>query len=429
MTTLDGPSTRRHHRPLERARPPAAGQKVVAVLAILSAAACRARCSSLVLGIGAHQGLSQLDISFFTKPKPLFGKRAGSPTQCVGSASSSGCRSSSPCRSRCSSRSTSRSTRARARPRSSARARRPERDPGDRRRHLHLGLLVVGHGQSAIFAALALAILMLPMVARATQEVLVLVPRSLREASLALGVPRWRTVYSIVLPTAIGGILTGVVLAVARVAGETAPILFTSSFARTRSPPTCHNALASCRFRSSRTPSRRRPGRPGGRVGGGAGADRLRARHEHPREDLRRPEAPQARGVPLRGGGASRRNSQRRRRSCSAISPASTNTIATPPVARVSSSMPAPTRPAHGIVISQASTMLPATPQRTAMQAAGRAGTQHGARDRVGRRDGVAVVRGPPEDRRARRLGREALRRVDLRDPLPSVLMMRQPPA
>src|SRR5438105_7696622 len=91
------------------------------------------------------------------------------------------------------------------------------------------GLIVTGHGQSGFAGSLALAILMLPMVARATQEVLALVPRSLREASLALGVPRWRTVYSIVLPTAIGGILTGVVLAVARVAGETAPILFTSS--------------------------------------------------------------------------------------------------------------------------------------------------------------------------------------------------------
>ena len=54
------------------------------------------------------------------------------------------------------------------------------------------GLLVVGHGQSAIYGAIALAILMLPMVARATQEVLELVPRSLREASLALGVTRWR---------------------------------------------------------------------------------------------------------------------------------------------------------------------------------------------------------------------------------------------
>ena len=71
------------------------------------------------------------------------------------------------------------------------------------------GLLVVGHGQSAIYGAMALAILMIPMVARATQEVLELVPRHLREASLALGVPRWRTVYSIVLPTAIGGMLTG----------------------------------------------------------------------------------------------------------------------------------------------------------------------------------------------------------------------------
>jgi len=61
--------------------------------------------------------------------------------------------------------------------------------------------------------------------------VLEIVPRSLREASLALGVTRWRTTVSIVLPTAIGGILTGVVIAVARVAGETAPLLFTSSIA------------------------------------------------------------------------------------------------------------------------------------------------------------------------------------------------------
>lgn len=93
------------------------------------------------------------------------------------------------------------------------------------------GLLVVGSGQSAIFGAVALAILMLPMVARATQEVLEIVPRSQREASLALGVTTWRTTWSIVLPSAIGGILTGVVIAVARVAGETAPLLFTSSIA------------------------------------------------------------------------------------------------------------------------------------------------------------------------------------------------------
>jgi phosphate transport system permease protein len=93
------------------------------------------------------------------------------------------------------------------------------------------GILVVGHGQSALFGAFALAILMLPMVARATQEVLEVIPRSLREASLALGVTKWRTTWSIMLPSAIGGILTGVVIAVARVAGETAPLLFTSSIA------------------------------------------------------------------------------------------------------------------------------------------------------------------------------------------------------
>jgi phosphate transport system permease protein len=107
------------------------------------------------------------------------------------------------------------------------------------------GLLVVGSGQSAIYGAMALAILMIPMVARATQEVLELVPRHLREASLALGVPRWRTVYSIVLPTAIGGMLTGIVIAVARVAGETAPLLFTSSIVTASGVSTdIHEALA-----------------------------------------------------------------------------------------------------------------------------------------------------------------------------------------
>ena len=107
------------------------------------------------------------------------------------------------------------------------------------------GLLVVGHGQSAIYGAMALAILMIPMIARATQEVLELVPRHLREASLALGVPLWRTVYSIVLPTAIGGMLTGIVIAVARVAGETAPLLFTSSIVTSSGVSTdVHAALA-----------------------------------------------------------------------------------------------------------------------------------------------------------------------------------------
>ena len=91
------------------------------------------------------------------------------------------------------------------------------------------GLVVVGRGQSAWVGAFALACLMLPLVTRSTTEVLLLVPGSLREASLGLGVPRWRTTVSIVLPQALGGIVTGPVLAIARVAGETAPLLFTSS--------------------------------------------------------------------------------------------------------------------------------------------------------------------------------------------------------
>jgi phosphate transport system permease protein len=91
------------------------------------------------------------------------------------------------------------------------------------------GLFVVGHGQSGWAGAFALACLMLPLMTRSTMEVLLLVPNSLREASLGLGVPRWRTILSIVLPQTIGGITTGTVLAIARVAGETAPLLFTSS--------------------------------------------------------------------------------------------------------------------------------------------------------------------------------------------------------
>ncbi|HXH98204.1 MAG TPA: phosphate ABC transporter permease PstA [Gaiellaceae bacterium] len=96
------------------------------------------------------------------------------------------------------------------------------------------GLLVYGGKQSGFAGAFALACLMLPLVARSTMEVLALVPNSLREASLALGVPRWRTTLAIVLPQTIGGIVTGTTLAVARVAGETAPLLFTSSIVGTQ---------------------------------------------------------------------------------------------------------------------------------------------------------------------------------------------------
>jgi phosphate transport system permease protein len=107
------------------------------------------------------------------------------------------------------------------------------------------GLLVIGHGQSGWAGGFALACLMLPLVTRSTMEVLLLVPSSLREASLALGVPRWRTTLSIVLPQTIGGVLTGTVLAVARVAGETAPLLFTSSYVSTHTSWNPSHALQS----------------------------------------------------------------------------------------------------------------------------------------------------------------------------------------
>jgi phosphate transport system permease protein len=83
-------------------------------------------------------------------------------------------------------------------------------------------------GFSALAGAFALAVIMIPLVTRTTEEMVLLVPHELREASLALGVPRWRTTLSVVARTAAGGIATGVILAIARVAGETAPLLFTS---------------------------------------------------------------------------------------------------------------------------------------------------------------------------------------------------------
>jgi phosphate transport system permease protein len=106
-------------------------------------------------------------------------------------------------------------------------------------------LLIVGHHQSAIAGSVALAVIMLPLVARSTQEVLELVPGHLREASFALGVSRWRTVLSVVLPTAVGGIATGATLAVARAAGETAPLLFTTSVAPTTVSTDVNQAVAS----------------------------------------------------------------------------------------------------------------------------------------------------------------------------------------
>jgi len=97
-----------------------------------------------------------------------------------------------------------------------------------------LPILGWGRHQSAWAGGFALAIIMLPLVARSTMEVLTLVPNHLRDASYALGVSKWQTVLRVVLPSAFGGILTGTTLAVARVAGETAPLLLVCSLAGPR---------------------------------------------------------------------------------------------------------------------------------------------------------------------------------------------------
>jgi phosphate transport system permease protein len=95
------------------------------------------------------------------------------------------------------------------------------------------GLVVADSGQKGIAASMALAIIMLPLISRSSQEVLRLVPQGLRDASDALGVSRWRSIVTVILPTSLGGILTGVVLAVARAAGETAPMLILNASAVT----------------------------------------------------------------------------------------------------------------------------------------------------------------------------------------------------
>jgi phosphate transport system permease protein len=89
-------------------------------------------------------------------------------------------------------------------------------------------VVLTTHHFSAISASIALAVLMLPVILRATESALVLVPNSLREAGLALGAPRWRVTLEIVVPAALGGIVTGALLAMARAAGETAPLFFTA---------------------------------------------------------------------------------------------------------------------------------------------------------------------------------------------------------
>ena len=91
------------------------------------------------------------------------------------------------------------------------------------------GLVVLRQGHfSALAGGVALAIMMVPTIARTTEQMLLLVPQAIREAAYGLGIPRWRTTLSITLRTATSGVITGVMLAFARVAGETAPLLFTA---------------------------------------------------------------------------------------------------------------------------------------------------------------------------------------------------------
>jgi len=120
-------------------------------------------------------------------------------------------------------------------------------------------LLVVNRGQSGFAGACGLAVVMLPLVARATEEVLLLVPRPLREGGMALGATRARTVITVILPTAVGGILTATIVAVARAAGETAPLLFTSSIVSNSVVTDPSQAMASIPlsiFTNSESPSK-----------------------------------------------------------------------------------------------------------------------------------------------------------------------------
>ena len=112
------------------------------------------------------------------------------------------------------------------------------------------GLMVVGHSESGFAGSVALSIVMLPLIARSSQEVLLLVPGTLREAADALGVERWRAILTVVLPAAAGGIVTGAILAVARAAGETAPLLLVDSLVQPDAARSCSSSATG--FRTSR---------------------------------------------------------------------------------------------------------------------------------------------------------------------------------
>ena len=108
-----------------------------------------------------------------------------------------------------------------------------------------LWIATLGFEQSALAVSLALVLLMLPVVVRSTEEMLRLVPDDLREASYALGIPKWKTIVSIVFPIAMPGIVSGVLLAVARVIGETAPVLVLVGYSRSINYDIFHGNMAS----------------------------------------------------------------------------------------------------------------------------------------------------------------------------------------
>jgi phosphate transport system permease protein len=102
----------------------------------------------------------------------------------------------------------------------------------------------LGFDRVGLAVSLSLVLLMIPVIVRSTEEMLKLVPNELREASYALGVPKWRTIASIVLPTALSGIVTGVLLGLARVMGETAPLLLLGPYSKSINTDLLHGFMA-----------------------------------------------------------------------------------------------------------------------------------------------------------------------------------------
>ena len=177
-------------------------------------------------------------------------------------------------------------------------------------------VLILGQQRSGLAAALAISIMMLPIIIRSADVVLRLVPGNLREASAALGAPQWRTVWHVVLPTARPGLATSVILGVARGIGETAPVLLVSGItgAMNVEPAREPDDVAAARDVRVRPLATADPDRP--RLRHRPGADGARAGAVHDRPHPRRP----ARGPPLEAS-AARRPQQVVRRTWSGSKP------------------------------------------------------------------------------------------------------------